>query len=821
MVLLESKRDDLLLPYFEMLKAKGINCTFKEFKSYMLKKLTNEARMRNLSLSSNFYLAGAVRYYFNGDLTFNKNLGVFDDNTKDEWNYDICGKLNALINILRNAYIDTVGTTFEQPEDFGELSLPKLLRKYNKKIATELKTNSSDDENAEEVKDSINRDNNIGVGYTFDIIYTYDMFRKYNQYTEPGAWCTTYGESHYNGYIKRLNIHYVVLRKDGWENVARVKGPEWTSEKPQDEYGCSLIALLQSNVNGEPVYITSRWNHGYSGDDSNCEADHAFTKEELFSKTGMNDNDLQRIFTIWNADKNKYKESDEVEATISKEEKLLVLRKLKYAQMRINGGDYRIPEEFKPIKNMLGQNIIDEKINKGIYWCKTNLGNGHIFKFLIDRGKILFETLVPNDLKPGAVSSFNEDDYIDLYQNLVVIYCKKYIMLYDTRRHMLVNVDGITKFKSIPKIGKKMLSDVNPSKFFYELRVGKEQTALINLSTNLPLRLPNGSFWANYVRGNGLTFKYGTVVGYSTIRSLFFGGIDGSIIELIYDRSSEERYFYNVDERRFLSADELPKIDGAKLKMSDITIPGYLVLYVDKSLNRGISDSPRYDSKLAIFKNGKQLTIDGDSEFKEISYLGYGYLSCPVDNNASFYTYRSDSKILNLKTGERLAAPDGKIVPFNSVEQSIYMIEASQNRLLFLGIKKYYYIFDKKEKKYLYNRYGYPSNYLFEIESKGDADGSNVIFKINNNPVNWWDIYQYNAKNSNEEKSKWMENYRRLYVPGASNEIEINSRWSEIALDTEDDVNGLSQTTNNNEFNNDEIHSIVSEVLNKILNKKR
>mgnify|MGYP007119870714 CR=1 FL=1 len=99
MILSESKRDDLLLPYVEMLKAKGINCSLGQLKSYMLKKLTNEARMRNLSLGSNFYLAGAIRYYFNGDLTINKDLDVYNDGqtTNDVWNEDACQKLNALI----------------------------------------------------------------------------------------------------------------------------------------------------------------------------------------------------------------------------------------------------------------------------------------------------------------------------------------------------------------------------------------------------------------------------------------------------------------------------------------------------------------------------------------------------------------------------------------------------------------------------------------------------------------------------------------------------------------------------------------------------
>ncbi|MBP3630225.1 MAG: hypothetical protein J6J23_01915, partial [Clostridia bacterium] len=307
MILSESKRDDLLLPYIEMLRAKGINCTLGQFKSYMLKKLTNEARMRNLSLGSNFYLAGAVRYYFNGDLTLNKDLDVYNDGqTKNDiWNEDVCQKLNALINILRNAYIDTIGETFEQPEDFGTLTLPKLLRKYGKKIAKEIESNGTNDIDTDSDNDGLDRNDRVGKNYSFEIIYSYKQATKYNQFTDPGAWCITYGKQHYDAYIKRLNIHYVIFKQDGFADVKRQFGPEWTSKKPQDEYGCSLIAVLQSNINGEPIYITSRWNHGY---EKHCEADHAFTKEEFFAKTGVNDDDLQRIFTIWKQDAPKYSE---------------------------------------------------------------------------------------------------------------------------------------------------------------------------------------------------------------------------------------------------------------------------------------------------------------------------------------------------------------------------------------------------------------------------------------------------------------------------------------------------------------------------------
>ena len=102
MILNESKRDDLLLPYVDILNAKGIKCTSGILKKWLLRHLTENGGLRNLSLSSNLYLAGAARYYFNGDLTQNKNLAVFDETNKttDVWKEDICERLNVLILIL-------------------------------------------------------------------------------------------------------------------------------------------------------------------------------------------------------------------------------------------------------------------------------------------------------------------------------------------------------------------------------------------------------------------------------------------------------------------------------------------------------------------------------------------------------------------------------------------------------------------------------------------------------------------------------------------------------------------------------------------------
>ena len=339
-ILNESRRDDMLLPYVNLLRERGINTNVSQLKQFLLKKFVNEGLMRNLSLGSNFYLAGVARYYFNGDLTTNKVLNVFDENQVDEFKQDVCERLNACILVLRNAHIDSVGTSFEQPEDFGELKIMALLRKYGAKINQVLGVVPNKKKEVAKKEVVLDENPSVGNGYTFDILYSYEEARKYKKFTEPGAWCITYGEQHYNGYVRNRGIHYVIFRQDGFENIPRKVGKNFTKNKPHDEYGNSLIALLQSNRNGEPDYITSRWNHGSHRDGTQgTEADHAYTKEEFCNITGVSDADLQRIFKIWQEKREVQKKENAGNGALTKKKTLNALRYVKYGQMRMNGGE--------------------------------------------------------------------------------------------------------------------------------------------------------------------------------------------------------------------------------------------------------------------------------------------------------------------------------------------------------------------------------------------------------------------------------------------------------------------------------------------------
>ena len=232
MILFEGSRDNLLQPYRDLLAQRGMDMSLSQLKQLMHQKLTVEAGMDALSQGSNFYLAGAVRYYFDGALTENKQLGVLYG-TQDKFRQDVCSTLNDIIILLRNSYIDSVGSKWEVPEDFGVLSIDKLFKKYVKKLE---KTRGAGEENlstAQVTKDAIG-------DYSIEVILSQDQLRKYQPLTSPGSWCITYSDpKYYNYYTKENDSFFVIFARQGYENTPYEVGKEF----PRDDYGKSLIAV--------------------------------------------------------------------------------------------------------------------------------------------------------------------------------------------------------------------------------------------------------------------------------------------------------------------------------------------------------------------------------------------------------------------------------------------------------------------------------------------------------------------------------------------------------------------------------------------------
>lgn len=646
-ILNESKRDDMLLPYVNQLRERGINTNVSQLKQFLLAKFVNEGLIRNLSLSSNFYLVGVARYYFNGDLTSNKILNVFDSTQKDEFIQEVCERLNACILILRNAHIDSIGTKFDLPEDFGTLSLKALFRKYNKKINDILgKTSSTKKEKEPEVIDY-----NVGNDYTFDIIYSFGDAKKYNKFTEPGAWCITYHEGHYGSYIRNLGIHYVILRQKGFENVPRKKGENWTSKKPQDEYGNSLIALLQSNKNGEPVYITSRWNHGSYHDNSQCEADHAYTKEELFAITGMNDNDLQRIFNIWKTNRDKHKGNASEESSAKRKKSLEMLRYLKYGQMRMNGGE-DIYSVFKNLR-MICLYGNAKKFRKGTFGIIVGLPTDNDIQYgtvLCDRGQILFDTYEFLGNSSGWIYSMyksseeNDNSSSDLnYKNIIEIkHNDRWTMLYDLKRRTFVDVSGVKKFK-YTQWGGVRYSSID-SAVFYEVAMTNNQRALIDYNTNKPLCLPNGEYWfEHYATATSRNYHYGREIHLNEVCK------NDRCILITYDSSARQNFYYDINTKRFFDVEHEVN-ESVSLYAGCEKYPDGIYLFEKLSTNNW------HDGKTYIYKNGRPLEINGASEFKYVNIVENTPLCVVKDANDNIYKK-------NIETNEDIEIFDNSGLP--------------------------------------------------------------------------------------------------------------------------------------------------------------
>ena len=535
-ILREGSRDrqlDVYMPYFE--KA-GINVSISQLKQMLLAKFVNEAGMNNLSLRSNYYLAGVAKYYFNGDLTENKNLGIFDQSVKDVFKEDVCDRLNALIMVLRNAYIDSVGTKFEQPEDFGELSLNRLLRKYNKKINIELGIVGKE-ENAEEKKkkDAVSNDYTANNGYTYDILYSYAGATKYNKFTTPGAWCITYGEQHFNGYQKRYNAHFVIFRKNDFESIPREKGENWTYEKPQDEYGNSLIAVLQSNSDPYSLpLITSRWNHGVGSEGTSCEADHAYSTQEFLNLIGDDGTVLKRCFEQWKRQARMMSgKVDRIPNSVVHK----ALRKVKYAQMLLNSGArYEDINENEVNLTKLGES--------NIYSCAV-YSETEIFYTIACGRKIYFEDFF---------SPFMFVDVNKLSEKVFAVHSSQYKYYFDQVHKKFIEVEGIKRFKH----------GVITDGLYLTVAVGQYQKALINFKTMKPFSY-NGNIWFEDIYNIDRYYQSHQANRTELPKE---HNTNNEYLRLVYDSSAGIEYLYSVMMNKIV-----PIEIGRDEKISTVGIP--------------------------------------------------------------------------------------------------------------------------------------------------------------------------------------------------------------------------------------------------------
>ena len=666
-LLTEGARDralEMFIPYFQK---RGIDMSVSQLKQFLLNKFVTEANIHNLSLGGNYYLLGIARYYFNGNITSNKQLNALYPRVRDRFIPEVCERLDALINILRNAYIDSVGTKWEQPEDFGSLPLDKLLRKYNSKINKALGLDTKPETPAVVEKPEVSNDYTAGKDYTYEIMYSYQDCKKFNGATSPGAWCITYGQQHYDNYVRMFKryggIHYVVFKQNGYENIPRQRTAGFTKKKPHDAYGNSLICVLQRNDCSEPTYITSRWNHGAVADGTaGIEADHAYTKEEFLQVIGCDQSVLDRAYNQWKANTEGDREAEKNEKLAARAEgrteKLTILRALKYMQMLINGGanplminqDERRMElpgfsiSFRPFgwnpkewreKNGYEEITPNNAPQKYGYIVMITQSNeeglhGKTYFTVMDRKQLMFDQFFEEWFYGSPVEATT-----DTYMRIVSRQgSDNFSAFYDRKRHRFLDVDGVRKFKYISD---NIKYNDDPQARYAIVGVSGNQLALLDLHRMTALKAGNGAGpWFEAILpfntwSNSNTDHRGHI---SLSDYDLGGGIERSVLKLIYDSSADMVYYYNTETNVFVDLRAgLP--DGWHINLRNRTPGKRYVTYVD----REVSDYPQRGAVFMFrnLDNGELYSVNGISKFHDYNKRGNVVEYMPIGSDTIYY----------------------------------------------------------------------------------------------------------------------------------------------------------------------------------------
>ena len=241
------------------------------------------------------------------------------------------------------------------------------------------------------------------------------------------------------------------------------------------------------------------------------------------------------------------------------------------------------------------------------------------YKFIIDKGKIVFDTLIQDLYYGSAIVTDKDANGRYPCKNCIVLSSGDgRFIIYNLRTHSVVSVDGIHVFREMGVYcGKDTV--------FYEVACKRDAKALINTSTNMPLVLPNGKCFYNYIISNtGNDYR-----GYREIRATKVDKND--LIEIRYDENST--FFFDTNRMEFV--DLRPEIleNGINIyphMNRNFRLPGFFsITYTktDQAMESYTSDNAR--SLIAytkIFKNGQPFSIGQFDTFFEASIIKDRYI---------------------------------------------------------------------------------------------------------------------------------------------------------------------------------------------------
>lgn len=675
-LLVEGTRDKLFQKYVDILAQRGVEMTPSQLKDFMRKKLTTEAGINALSLPSSYFLSGATKLYFNGELTTNKRLSVLYPklNIKDKFDFVKCKKLNKIIIDLRNMYIDSEGQQWDVPEDFGELSLDQIIKKYKKF----LKGENFDDE-AEKEDGPI--DTHVG-NYTFDILYNHKIAEKYGPYTIPYQWCITQAgnDTWYNKYQRDNGTHFVVFRRNGFENEKQVVD---NSKYPLDKYGTSLLAAQLKNKDGSFYCCTSRWNHGsYASQDGEApyipDADFAVSWDDFQKITGCTETTLSQIQKEWL--KNR---ETKTEDTLKGKNELVAMRQFKYISICINNGQNPIAGDNPMLRNIRNIELISvaedgkcssikgsDKWNKGLKAAQLMV-NGESYMSIIDNGKLKPSTTVRGNLySAGVLSNLRyrllrnpdvNNEQVRMLNRFVIV--KHYdstrnrnrFRLYDTKTHSIISIGGKTLFENQYGIAKK--------RYFF-IKIGTKQYSILDLQTGNILKADDGTDVFEAI------IKIGDYDGGKLIKDKYDIDTNDDLM-LIGDSAQYKCYLYNHSTSEITSLGDpldseqtvnIPALSIKNYKKSDFFIAGRDG-FPDR-VNSSEWSNTITGSFIVSKETNERIEPFGLKNPKSHSYFDkyelFGYRLEDVKNGTvSPYSYTDVYAIYIKGTGKFLELPDG------------------------------------------------------------------------------------------------------------------------------------------------------------------
>ena len=356
-------------------------------------------------------------------------------------------------------------------------------------------------------------------------------------------------------------------------------------------------------------------------------------------------------------------------------------------------------------------------------------------QFIIDKGTVLFDTIAWGrdswpEINP-SIQYYNLEDHsgATIFRNCMVIADGAGTIFYDMRKKAPISVDGISRFKYVPK---RYAADVEDEDFAM-VKMTSNTIALIDMKNNQPLRLPNGEYWFNNLI-DARNYNYGR-----NTDCCFLDKTKAPFLEIIYDMSSGEKYFFNVATRKFVTAPSMEEALG-------LTSTGYTPC---------ISHNEQLGNDFAILtyeqvnrrgwgESAGEIIVDGNFNKAYIGNFNKFYGLQIKDEVIAFRPFKdqapSPEQIFLPKPGvadlnrdlvydtqsDMILKVDGKYLLTGGIKgygSVCYVLDDYGYKALFVNVpgtngpgsvKSYCLIYDANRKALLMNPYKYPSSLLFE-----------------------------------------------------------------------------------------------------------